>query len=71
MKSDLRFKQDQLENSETTAARLRVQQESIKNDLEKVKNLEGRIKKEMEQAVEKIQSMNDDISNKFTRTDDL
>ena len=50
MKSDLKFKQGQLEDSETTAARLRVQQEQIKQDLEKVKNLEGRIHKEMEQA---------------------
>jgi intraflagellar transport protein 74 len=71
MKSDLKFKQGQLEDSETTAARLRVQQESIKGDLEKVKNLEGRIRKEMEQAEEKIAQMDDDISNKFTRTDEL
>lgn len=54
MKNDLKFKQGQLEDSETTAARLRVQQDSIKNDLEKVKNLEGRIQKEMQQAEEKI-----------------
>ena len=47
MKNDLKFKQGQLENSESTAARLKVQQETINNDLEKVKNLEGRIHKEM------------------------
>jgi len=47
MKDDLKFKQGQLENSESTAARLKVQQETINNDLEKVKNLEGRIHKEM------------------------
>ena len=39
--------------------------------MEKVKNLEQRIEKEMEQAQEKIVSMRDDIENKFTRTDDL
>ena len=71
MKSDLKFKQGQLEDSETTAARLRVQQDQIKQDLEKVKNLEGRIHKEMEQAQDKIASMEDDMSNKFTKTDDL
>ena len=71
MKNDLKFKQGQLEDSSTTAARLRVQQEQIRGDLEKVKNLEGRIHKEMEQANEKIASMEDDINNKFTRTDDL
>ena len=71
MQKDLKFKQGQLEDSETTAARLRVQQDAIKNDLDKVKNLEGRIHKEMEQAAEKIHQMEDDLSNKFTRTDDL
>ena len=71
MKNDLRFKQDQLENSETTAARLRVQQETIKSDLDKVKNLEGRIKKEMEQAESKIEQMNQDINGKFDNTDGL
>ena len=30
MKEDLKFKQDQMENSETTAARLKVQQDQIK-----------------------------------------
>jgi intraflagellar transport protein 74 len=54
MKNDLKFKQGQLENSESTAARLKVQQETINMDLEKVKSLEGRIHKEMGQAVEKI-----------------
>ena len=34
MKNDLKFKQGQLEDSETTAARLRVQKEQIKADLE-------------------------------------
>lgn len=71
MRNDLKFKQGQLEDSETTAARLRVQKDQIQQDLEKVKNLEGRIHKEMEQAQEKIGSMEDDMSNKFTRTDDL
>jgi len=48
-----------------------VQQETINNDLEKVKNLEGRIHKEMAQATEKISTMEDDMNNKFTKTDDL
>lgn len=71
MKDDLKFKQDQLENSETTAARLSVQKDQIHQDLEKVKNLEGRIKKEMEQAEQKITSMNDDIKTKFPATSNL
>lgn len=71
MKNDLKFKQGQLEDSETTAARLRVQKDQIHQDLEKVKNLEGRIHKEMEQAQDKISQMENDMSNKFTKTDDL
>lgn len=71
MKSDLKFKQGQLEDTETTAARLRVQKDQIQSDLEKVKNLEGRIHKEMEQAQEKIQSMEYEMEHKFTKTDQL
>lgn len=71
MAGELRFKQDQLENTETTTARLKVQKEQISGDLEKVKNLEGRIKKEMEQAELKIEQMNDDINNKFSKYDQL
>lgn len=50
MKNDLKFKQGLLEDSETTAARLRVQKEQIQMDLEKVMSLEGRIYNEMQQA---------------------
>lgn len=71
MKKDLAFKQGQLDNSATTAAQLKVQKEYINKDLEKVKSLEFRIDKEMQQAKEKIAQMNDDIANKFTKTDDV
>ena len=46
MRSDLKFKQGQLEDSETTAARLRVSKEQAQNDLEKVKTLDKRISNE-------------------------
>ena len=71
MKKDLQFKQGQLDNSATTAAQLKVQKEYINKDLEKVKSLEFRISKEMQQAKDKIAQMSDDINNKFTKTDDL
>ena len=71
MKNDLKFKQGQLEDSETTAARLRVQKEQIKADLDKVKSLEERIVNELKSAEQKITSMEDDMKNKFTKTDDL
>ena len=50
MKSDLKFKQGQLDDSETTAARLKVQKEHAQTDLEKVKHLDERIHNEIEQA---------------------
>ncbi len=65
------FKQGQVENAETTYARLKVELEQRQNDLEKIKTLEGRIEKEMQQVTEKITQMEDEMSNKFTRTDDL
>ena len=71
MRSDLKFKQGQLEDSETTAARLRVSKEQAQNDLEKVKTLDKRISNEKSQANQKIQQMQDEMSNKFTKTDDL
>ena len=54
MKKDLQFKQGQLDNSASTAAQLKVQKEYINKDLEKVKSLEFRISKEMQQAKDKI-----------------
>lgn len=39
--------------------------------MDKIKTLEGRIDKEMEQVGEKISTMEDEMNNKFTKTDDL
>lgn len=50
MRGDLKFKQDQMEDAEATAARLVQQKEQIQNDLEKVKSLETRIHDEMKNA---------------------
>jgi ABC-type transport system involved in Fe-S cluster assembly fused permease/ATPase subunit len=40
-------------------------------DLEKVMSLEGRIYNEMQQAQTKMKQMQDDMKNKFTKTDSL
>ena len=48
MREDLKFKQGQLDDSETTAARLRVQKEQAQIDLRKVKDLDASIKNQME-----------------------
>lgn len=71
MKDDLDFKKNQLENAETTYARLKVEMEDRHKDLEKIQTLESRIEKEMEQATERIASMEDEMNNKFTQTDGL
>ena len=71
MKSDLKFKQRQLNDAESTAASLQVEVEARQQDLEKIKNLEGRIDKEMEQYGEQIDKMEDEMANKFTQTDQL
>lgn len=70
-KEELAFKQGQVENAETTYARLKVELEQRQNDLEKIKTLEGRIDKEMQQVTEKITQMEDEMNNKFTKTDEL
>ena len=45
---------------------MQVEVEARQQDLEKIKNLEGRIDKEMEQYGEQIDKMEDEMANKFT-----
>ena len=71
MKKDLNFKQRQLNEAESTAASLQVEVEARKADLEKITNLEGRMDKEMEVYSENINRMEDEMANKFTRTEEL
>jgi len=39
--------------------------------LKKIKNLEGRIDKEMQQVTDGVAKMQDEMENKFTKTDEL
>jgi chromosome segregation ATPase len=71
MKKDLNFKQRQLNDAESTAAQLQVEVESRTQDLEKIKNLEGRMDKEMELYADNVAKMEDEMANKFTKTDEL
>lgn len=71
MKDKLAHDTNLVENAETTYARLKVELEQRQNDLEKIKTLEGRIGKELQQVTEKLGQMQDEMDNKFTRTDDL
>ena len=71
MKKDLNFKQRLLNDAESTAASLAVEVEARTQDLEKIKNLEGRIDKEMDQYSDSIAKMEDEMTNKFTKTNQL
>jgi intraflagellar transport protein 74 len=71
LKKDLNFKQRQLNDAESTAAKLAVEVEARQADLEKIKSLEGRIDTEMATVADGINKMEDDMANKFCRVDDL
>ena len=71
LKKDLNFKQRQLNDAESTAAKLAVEVESRQADLEKIKSLEGRIDNEMSSVAEGINKMEDDMANKFTKVDEV
>jgi len=71
MKKYLKFKERQLNDAEMTAAKLQVEVDTRTSDLQKIKNLESRIDNELSQVTEGINKMEDDISNKFTRTDQV
>ncbi len=71
MRKDLNFKQRQLNEAESTAASLSVEVDARKADLEKITNLEGRMDKEMEVYADNINRMEDEMANKFTRTEEL
>ena len=71
MRNDLKFKQRQLNDAEMTAAKLQIEVEARTADLDKIKNLEVRIDKEMETVAEGINNMEDAMANKFAKIDDL
>ena len=47
----------EVDNAETTYARLKVELEQRQSDLDKIKTLEGRIGKELQQVTEKLAQM--------------
>jgi chromosome segregation ATPase len=71
MKKDLNFKQRQLNDAEMTAAKLQIEVEARTTDLDKIRNLEQRIDKEMETVAEGINKMEDEMLNKFNKVADL
>lgn len=71
LRKDLNFKQRQLSDAESTAAKLQVEVEQRQADLEKIKSLEGRIETEMSTVQDGINKMEDEMANKFTKADQL
>ena len=54
-----------------TAAKLQIEVEARTADLEKIRNLESRIDKEMDTVADGINKMEDEMQNKFTKVEDL
>lgn len=71
MRDDLKFKKKQLDDAEMTAAKLQIEVEARTADLDKIRNLEVRIEKEMETVAEGINNMEDSMHNKFAKIDEL
>lgn len=71
LREDLEHKINQVENAETTFARLKVEVEQRNADLEKINSLEVKINKETSTMNEKLDKMQDEIDNKFTKIDQI
>jgi chromosome segregation ATPase len=71
MREDLNFKQRQLNDAERTAAQLQVEVEARRQDLNKYKHLEGTIKSQLEQYEQSVAKMEDELANKFPKTNEL
>ena len=67
MKKNLKFKYGLFQSSETTAARLIMQNEQIQMDLEKLIPLQGKIDNKMQQAQSKMKKMQNDMKLKLTK----
>ena len=64
-KDMLKFQEKEGENSENTAARIRVELETRQHDFEKIQNLEQKIEKENKTMNEKLEKMEDEMKNVF------
>ena len=71
MRKDLKFKERQLNDAESTAAKLQVEVDARNMDLEKIKSLETRIESELAHVALGMNKMEDEMANKFTQVDML
>merc|ERR1719159_653940 len=71
LEDELRFKNSQLQNSETTQSRLEAELEKRHGELEKIETLDEKISGELMQLESKIQQYNNDIATKFDLVEDM
>merc|ERR1719171_332049 len=71
LEDELRFKNSQLQNSETTQTRLEAELEKRHGELEKIETLDEKISGELMQLEQKIAQYNNDIATKFDLVEDM
>lgn len=71
MEDELDFKNQQLQNAETTHSRLEAELSKRQGELEKIESLDLKISKELEQVEAKMQQYNQDIEQKFDRVEEM
>ena len=60
-----------MDDAARTAAQLSIEVETKKQDLAKYKHLGGTIKTQLEQYTASVEKMEDEIQNKFPKTNEL
>merc|ERR1719463_57516 len=71
LEDELKFKNSQLHNSETTQSRLEAELEKRHGELEKIETLDEKISGELMQLESKIAQYNNDIATKFDLVEDM
>mmetsp|Transcript_134528 Transcript_134528/g.335648 ORF Transcript_134528/g.335648 Transcript_134528/m.335648 type:complete len:611 (+) Transcript_134528:93-1925(+) len=71
VEDELDFKSRHLQNAEVTQNRLEAELNKRQGELEKIETLDTKISQELQQVETKMQSYNDEISNKFDKVQDM
>jgi len=71
MEDELKFKSDQLHNSESTQSRLEAELAKRQSEVEKIEHLDMKISVELEQTQAKTNQYEEEIATKFDRLDEM
>jgi intraflagellar transport protein 74 len=71
LEDELRFKNSQLQNSETTQSRLEAELEKRHGELEKIETLDEKISGELMQLESKMNQYNDEMATKFDLVEEM